>query len=78
MPGSQGITERITRADQGRAHQGTDNLPVTAAAPAICEFKIYPDAPHGFLADYRPSYRADDAKDASARMLAWFKEHGVA
>ena len=43
-----------------------------------CEFKIYPDAPHGFIADYHPSYRADDAKDAWARMLAWFKEHGVA
>src|SRR5499427_5095665 len=48
------------------------------AAGKTCEFKIYPDAPHGFNADYRPSYRADDAKDAWARMLAWFKEHGVA
>ena len=48
------------------------------AAGKTCEMKIYPDAPHGFNADYRPSYRADDAKDAWARMLAWFKEHGVA
>jgi carboxymethylenebutenolidase len=48
------------------------------AAGKTCEFKIYPDAPHGFNADYRPSYRADDAKDAWARMLAWFKDHGVA
>jgi carboxymethylenebutenolidase len=48
------------------------------SAGKTCEFKIYPEAPHGFLADYRPSYRADDAKDAWARMLAWFKEHGVA
>ena len=47
------------------------------AAGKTCEFKVYPDAPHGFNADYRPSYRADDAKDAWARMLAWFKEHGV-
>jgi len=47
------------------------------AAGKTCEAKVYPDAPHGFNADYRPSYRADDAKDAWARMLAWFKEHGV-
>ena len=47
------------------------------AAGKTCEMKVYPDAPHGFNADYRPSYRADDAKDAWARMLAWFKEHGV-
>ncbi|HZT89488.1 MAG TPA: dienelactone hydrolase family protein [Stellaceae bacterium] len=44
----------------------------------ICEVKIYSDAPHGFNADYRPSYRPDDAKDGLARMLAWFKKHGVA
>ena len=47
------------------------------AAGKTCEVKVYPDAPHGFNADYRPSYRADDAKDAWARMLAWFKDHGV-
>ena len=47
------------------------------AAGKTCEVKVYPDAPHGFNADYRPSYRPDDAKDAWARMLAWFKEHGV-
>jgi carboxymethylenebutenolidase len=47
------------------------------AAGKTCEFKVYPDAPHGFNADYRPSYRPDDAKDAWARMLAWFKDHGV-
>ena len=48
------------------------------AAGKTGEMKVYEDAPHGFNADYRPSYRADDAKDAWARMLAWFKEHGVA
>lgn len=39
---------------------------------------VYPDAGHGFNADYRPSYRAADAKDAWAKMLAWFKQHGAA
>jgi carboxymethylenebutenolidase len=48
------------------------------AAGKSCEYKIYPDAPHGFNADYRPSYRAEDAKDGWARMLAFFKQHGVA
>ncbi|MGC2202093.1 MAG: dienelactone hydrolase family protein [Stellaceae bacterium] len=48
------------------------------AAGKSCEFKVYPEAPHGFNADYRPSYRPDDAKDAWERMLAWFKDHGVA
>ena len=48
------------------------------AAGKTCEFAVYPDAPHGFNADYRPSYRADAAKDGWARMLAWFKDHGVA
>jgi carboxymethylenebutenolidase len=38
---------------------------------------VYPDAPHAFHADYRPSYRATEAKDGWQRMLAWFKQHGV-
>jgi carboxymethylenebutenolidase len=41
------------------------------------EFHIYPDAPHGFLADYRPSYRQDAAQDGWARMIAWFKKYNV-
>jgi carboxymethylenebutenolidase len=47
------------------------------AAHKVCAYQLYPDAPHGFNADYRPSYRADAAKDGWARMLAWFKEHDV-
>jgi carboxymethylenebutenolidase len=39
---------------------------------------VYDDAPHGFNADYRPSYVEADAKDAWGKMLAWFKSHGVA
>jgi len=41
------------------------------------EFKIYPGAPHGFHADYRPSYRKDAAEDAWAQMQTWFKKYGV-
>lgn len=39
---------------------------------------VYPEAPHAFFADYRPSYREEDAQDAWQKMLAWFKQHGVA
>ena len=41
------------------------------------EIVVYPEAPHGFHADYRPSYREDAAKDGWSRMLAWFKRNGV-
>jgi carboxymethylenebutenolidase len=38
---------------------------------------VFPDAPHGFLADYRPSYKPKEAADAWAQCLAWFRQHGV-
>jgi carboxymethylenebutenolidase len=39
---------------------------------------VYPDSPHAFFADYRPSYRKADADDAWVRCTAWFKANGVA
>ncbi len=48
-----------------------------AAGNSKCEFVVYPDTPHGFYADYRPSYRKAAADDAWARCLAWFKKNGV-
>ena len=47
------------------------------AAHKIVEIVIYPDAPHGFHADYRPSYRQADAEDAWKRAQAWFHRFGV-
>jgi dienelactone hydrolase len=44
-------------------------------APIHAEFVIYPGAPHAFYADYRPSYRANAAKDAWGRCLAWFNKY---
>ena len=38
---------------------------------------VFPDAQHGFNADYRPSYNEADAKAGWARMLAWFRDNGV-
>jgi carboxymethylenebutenolidase len=41
------------------------------------EIVTYPDTPHGFMADYRPSYRKGPAEDGWKRMLAWFRKYGV-
>ena len=41
------------------------------------EIVLYPDTPHGFNADYRPTYRQKEAEDAWKRMQAWFKKYGV-
>ena len=42
------------------------------------EIIVYPDAQHGFYADYRPSYGKADAEEAWGKMLSWFKKNGVA
>ena len=41
------------------------------------EIIVYPDAQHGFNADYRPSYNKDAANDAWQKLQAWFKKHGA-
>lgn len=41
------------------------------------EIHLYPDAPHAFHADYRPSYRKEAAEDGWRRMREWLKQHGV-
>jgi carboxymethylenebutenolidase len=47
-------------------------------AGKTAEIIVYPDTPHAFFADYRPSYRKDQAEDGWKRMLEWFKTNGVA
>jgi carboxymethylenebutenolidase len=49
-----------------------------ADAKKPSEIVVFPKAPHGFNADYRPSYRKEIAEDAWGRMMAWFKTNGVA
>ncbi len=39
------------------------------------EIVVYPDAGHGFHADYRPSYVRADAEDAWGRALAWLGKY---
>lgn len=48
-----------------------------ASGNTVSEIILYPDTPHAFHADYRPSYRKAAAEDGWKRMLAWFKTHGV-
>jgi carboxymethylenebutenolidase len=47
------------------------------AAGKTVEMVVYPDAPHGFHADYRPSYRRADAEDGWKRAIAWFHKYGL-
>lgn len=47
-------------------------------AAKASQFVLYPEAPHAFHADYRPSFRKDAAEDGWKRALAWFQQHGVA
>ncbi|WGM37108.1 dienelactone hydrolase family protein [Caulobacter sp. NIBR1757] len=39
---------------------------------------VYPNAQHGFHADYRATYDEASARDGWARMLAYFTQYGVA
>jgi carboxymethylenebutenolidase len=50
---------------------------LAAAGKTDSQIIVYPDAGHGFHADYRASYNAADATDGWARMLAHFKRHGA-
>ena len=47
------------------------------AAGKSVELVVYPEAPHGFHADYRPSYHKEAAEDGWAKALAFLKAHGV-
>jgi carboxymethylenebutenolidase len=65
-------------ADQGiPVAQVEEFKAALARANKTAEFKIYPGAPHGFHADYRPSYRKEAAEDAWAQMQAWLKKYNV-
>jgi carboxymethylenebutenolidase len=68
----------------GGADQGIPNDTVEQMRNALkelnkpSEIKLYPDTPHGFHADYRASYRKEQAQDGWNLLLAWFKKNGVA
>jgi carboxymethylenebutenolidase len=66
-------------ADAGIPNDTVDHMrEELRAAGKKSEIHTYPDAPHGFHADYRPSYRKEAAEDGWKRLLAWFRKHGAA
>jgi len=66
-------------ADAGIPNDGVDRMRAALmAANQPSEIHTYPDTPHGFHADYRPSYRRPAAEDGWRRTLEWFRKHGVA
>jgi len=68
-------------ADQGIPQDTLDKMKAALAlgnaAAKASQFVVYPDAPHAFHADYRPSYRKEAAEDGWKRALDWFKANGV-
>ena len=64
--------------DQGIPLDDVDSMQVALKkAGGKSQIHVYPDAPHAFHADYRPTYRKDEAEDGWKRLTAWFKQHGV-
>jgi len=66
--------------DQGISQTDVEAMraALKAAGKSGSDIHVYADAPHGFHADYRASYKEADAKDGWARMLAHFRANGVA
>jgi carboxymethylenebutenolidase len=65
--------------DQGIPLETVEQMRTALASAKVdAQIVVYPDSPHAFFADYRPSYKEDDAKDAWQKLQAWFKQHGVA
>jgi len=65
--------------DKGISAKDVDDMRAALkAAGKNDEIIVYPNADHGFLADYRSSYNAEAAADGWKKMLAFFKAHGVA
>jgi carboxymethylenebutenolidase len=65
-------------ADAGIPNDGVGRMRAALkAANKPSQIDTYPDTPHGFHADYRPSYRKEQANDGWAKLLAWFKMNGV-
>ena len=65
-------------ADSGIPLDGVERMRAAlqaADAPANrSQIIVYPDTPHGFHADYRPSYRKDQATDGWNRLQAWLTD----
>ena len=62
----------LTDVDRMRIELAKGPAPAKAS-----RIDVYPEAPHAFHADYRPSYRKAEAEQAWTRMLDWFKQTGL-
>jgi len=66
-------------ADEGIPLETIDQMKqALKAAGNSSEIIVYPDTPHGFHADYRSSYRREQAQDGWKRLQQWFKKYGAA
>lgn len=65
-------------ADQGIPPESVERMRKALPPGLASEIVIYPDTPHAFFADYRPSYRKHAAEDGWRRLQAWFGQHGLA
>ena len=67
-------------ADQGIPVATVEQMreALKAAGNTTAQIKVYPDTPHAFYADYRPSYRKEQADDGWMRLQEWLKKNGVA
>ena len=87
-PGDKGAIEVVGRikapvlglygaADSGIPNDTVEKLRVAlkAAGNTRSEIILYPDTPHAFHADYRPSYRKEQAEDGWKRLTQWFKQY---
>ncbi|MFN7985221.1 MAG: dienelactone hydrolase family protein [Vicinamibacterales bacterium] len=65
--------------DQGIPTDTVDKMrEALKAAGSKSEIVLYPNTPHGFHADYRPSYRKEQAQDGWKRLNEWFTKYGAA
>ena len=65
-------------ADAGIPNDTVDQMRAALkAAGTKSLIYTFPDMPHGFHADYRPTYRKEAAEDGWRRLLAWFRKYGV-
>jgi carboxymethylenebutenolidase len=65
--------------DQGIPLDSVDKMRAAAKQAKVdSDIIVYPDAQHGFHADYRPSYNEANAKEGWSKLQAWFKKYGAA
>jgi carboxymethylenebutenolidase len=65
-------------ADQGIPVDSVEEMrSALKATKNPSEIVLYPDTPHGFYADYRETYRKEQADDGWKKLQEWFKKHGV-